>query len=161
MAESSKSMATRTEILRKLMKIAILFILLIISFLVWFDQSRSFYCLSNDKCITVWKRLGNKCYIIPGKYYGLLRPSDYVKTTNGNALTIIYYDLSGYDFVIFNDYGKKLKINLSSDRIKYIENFERDIFISEFFVNERIKDNLAYLQIDIKENLVVINGVKQ
>lgn len=143
------------------MKIAGLFILLIILFLIWFDQSRSFYCMSNDKCITVWKRLGNKCYIIPGKYYGILKPSDYVKTTNDNALTIIFDDLSGYDFVIFNDYGKELEVNLSNERIKYFENFERDIFIDEFYVNERIKDNLPYLQIDIKEGLVVINGVKQ
>ncbi|WP_147269366.1 hypothetical protein [Schleiferia thermophila] len=143
------------------MKIAGLFILLIILFLIWFDQSRSFYCMSNDKCITVWKRLGNKCYIIPGKYYGILKPSDYVKTTNDNALTIIFDDLSGYDFVIFNDYGKELEVNLSKERIKYFKNFERDIFIDEFYVNERIKDNLPYLQIDIKEGLVVINGVKQ
>jgi len=143
------------------MKIASSFILLIALFLVWFDQSRSFYCLSNDKCITVWKRLGNECYIIPGKYYGILKPSDYVKTTNDNALTLIYDSLSGYDFVIFNDYGKELKINLSRERIKYFENFEREIFIGEFYVNERVKDNLAYLQIDIKEGLVVINGVKQ
>jgi hypothetical protein len=63
--------------------------------------------------------------------------------------------------VIFNDYGKELEVNLSKERIKYFKNFERDIFIDEFYVNERIKDNLPYLQIDIKEGLVVINGVKQ
>jgi len=161
MEENNKSMANRSKILMMLMKISGLFILLIVSLLVWFDQSRSFYCLSNDKYITVWKRLGYKCYIIPGKHYGVLKPTDYIKTTNDNALTIIYDDSSGYDFVIFNNYGKKVTINLSSERIKYFENFERDIFIGEFYINERIKDNLANLQIDIKENLVVINGIKQ
>lgn len=58
-------------ILKMILKLIAVILFFIAAFLVWFDLSRAFYCLSDDKCVTVWKRLGNKCYVVPGKYYGI------------------------------------------------------------------------------------------
>ena len=58
--------------------------------IIWIDQKRTFYrFLDND--ITVWKCLGDKCYILPYKYYGLTAPDeDYISTSNGNTLNLIF-----------------------------------------------------------------------
>lgn len=40
--------------------------------------------------ITVWKRLGNECYILPGKYNGILVPSGtYMKITSTGSIAVI------------------------------------------------------------------------
>ncbi|WP_436834492.1 hypothetical protein [Parapedobacter sp. DT-150] len=137
---------------------------LLVSILLIFagtDQFRSFYCLSENQYLTVWKRLGGKCYIIPGKYFGIFKPSMYIETTNDNGLTIVDVSSSEYRYVISNDYGKNVKINLQDQKVKYFDYTEKTIFINEYYTNGRVKDELKYMQIDIKENLVVINGVKQ
>jgi hypothetical protein len=36
--------------------------------------------------------LNDVCYIVPGKYYGITAPDNYVKTSNGNYLDVIYFD---------------------------------------------------------------------
>jgi hypothetical protein len=66
-------------------------ILLTVIVLVWMDQARSVYCLQGGRCITVWKRLGNKCYVIANRYSGMFRPIDnYIETTNTEFVTIIW-----------------------------------------------------------------------
>jgi hypothetical protein len=122
------------------------------------DQTRSIYCLSNEKCITVWKRVGGSCYLVPERYYGILKPTEYIKTENSNSLTILYDANSKYDFIILNDYGKRLEVITSDTKIKYFTYEERDDFIKKYFINNRIKPRLKYLQIDIGENLAVVNG---
>jgi hypothetical protein len=58
---------------------------------IWFGESRSFFCLDNGNCLTVWKTYGNHCYIIPGKFYGVIKPQDnYIQSANTNTLTIFY-----------------------------------------------------------------------
>jgi len=57
------------------MKRKLLFFALGITLLVtWFGESRKFFCLEDGNCVTVWKTF-NGCYIIPGKYYGIVKPS--------------------------------------------------------------------------------------
>jgi hypothetical protein len=145
---------------KKLLKTVAAVVLLIVIILISWDQSRSFYHLSDKQHLTVWKRLGNKCFIVPGKYYGILRPKYCIQTTNDNALTIIYENLMDYDYVICNDYGKSVKISLECKKIKYFEYTEKDKFIDEYYSNNQIRDSLKYIQLDVKENLIVINGVR-
>ena len=141
----------------KKMRSFIIFFVIVILCLVSYDQSRSFYELSKGNYITVWKRLGGQCYIVFGKYYGVGKPSDYVRTTNSNAVTVIMDSSPEFDYVISNDYGESLSIN-TSHKIDYYDYKERDTFLSTYYANGKILSNYDYLQIDIKEKLVVVNG---
>lgn len=65
--------------------IKMLFLILLFGLPIWYGETRSFECSDKGKCVTVWKTYGNTCYVIPGKYYGLLAPSsgeNYIKTVN-------------------------------------------------------------------------------
>lgn len=143
-----------------LITFAAVFTVLVI-ILISCDQSRSFYSLSEKEYLTVWKRFGNKCFIVPEKYYGIIKPRYCIQTTNDNALTIIYGNLMDYDYVICNDFGKYVKITLKGKKIKYFEYSEKDKFLNEYYSNEHIRNNLKYVQLDVKENMIVINGLRK
>lgn len=125
------------------------------------DQSRDFYCLSDGKCVTVWKRVGGKYYIITEKYYGLLKPKEYIETENLNAITLLFDSQSNYDFILSNDYGKRLEINVPNAKIKYFPSKSRDNFVNSYYVDGKIKKGVKYIQIDIGAGLVVLNGTIQ
>ena len=36
--------------------------------LIWYGESRKFFCLDNGGCVSVWETLNHVCYIIPGRY---------------------------------------------------------------------------------------------
>ena len=67
------------------------FLLVTLLLILWIDQSRSVYC-SSAGCITVWRRLGGRCYVIHGKYYWIRPPtsSSYVSTVNWEYLAFFY-----------------------------------------------------------------------
>lgn len=142
-------------------KILGILILIIGGLYLWVDQSRSFYCLADGKCVTVWKRAGGKCYIIAEKYYGLLVPDEYIETKNLNAITLLFDNQSNYDYILSNDYGKCLEINAPSVKIKYFPYENRDDFAKSYYLDDKIKEGIKYLQIDIGENLAVLNGAIQ
>ena len=89
--------------MKKILKVLFIIISIIFGLLLWSELSRDFYCLEKDKCITVWKTSWG-CYIIPGKYYGLISPSDdYIKTTNTQYLTIYFSDEMPKTLIIRNE----------------------------------------------------------
>lgn len=129
---------------------------------IYIKQSRDFYYLSDNKYITVWKRIGGVCYVIPGKYYGITKPSDnFIETTNTNALILISDPNSEFDVIVFNNYGEKVNVAVSKLKIEYYAYSQRKQFIESYYSNGKINDGVNYLSIDIKENLVVLNGKKQ
>lgn len=144
-----------------IIKVLVVMFLAIGMLYLWLDQSRSFYCLSDGKCVTVWKRVGGICYIITEKYYGLFEPKEYIETENLNAITLLIDSQSTYDYILSNDYGKRLEIIAPNANIKYFPYADRDDFKRSYYLDNKIKKGIKYLQIDIGENLVVLNGVKQ
>jgi hypothetical protein len=75
----------------KNMKMIYVAIAFLVGGFIMFGQYRKFYCLLDGRCVTVWKRIGGTCFIIPGKYFGVFRPSTgYIKTTNDNNATIYW-----------------------------------------------------------------------
>lgn len=67
-------------------------IVIIAAQLIWQDQSRDYYCFSDGKCFTIWKRVGTRnCYLIPGRYHGVVAPKDgyVVKTDMSKYLGVI------------------------------------------------------------------------
>jgi len=98
------------------------------------DIARSFYCISEDKCITLWKRNGY-CYIIPGKYYGIFSPKDnYVKTDNlVESSDIIWTDDDRLVIAINPRYESKFVSQFSDKGLPMIENY---------YANKAINDSV-------------------
>jgi hypothetical protein len=121
---------------------------------------RSFYCLSEDKCITVWKKGNNSAFIILGKYDSAKTPSDnYVKLIN------ITNTVDWYSSVIFTKNGKLL-IDVVDENTKVISQSSKgviELYNNEKTLNDslytyfdgkyrRYNDEVDYISIDIKEN---------
>lgn len=72
---------------RKMLKIsgiiAVGFILYLIIDTLTSDGVKSVYCLSGDKCVTVWKRANGEKYIVFGRYESeAIPPDNYIKMSN-------------------------------------------------------------------------------
>jgi len=138
-------------------------LILIVSVFVWLDQSRHFYCLSDKQCFTVWKRLGNKCYIIPGKYFGIFRPSHYIETTNN-----IYVDvIRRGDTSLLVNTGKNIEILDQSIHTQLIDWYGNDRVRNDslytFFDGKyrRYKKEVEYIGVNIEENYAVDKSGKK
>ena len=103
---------------------------------------RNFYCLFDNQCVTVWKRIGGSCYIITGKYYGLFKPKEYIKTENLNAITLLIDSQSYYDYILSNDYGKRLEIIAHNANIKYFSYADKADFIQSYYLDNKIKKGI-------------------
>ncbi len=121
---------------------------------------RSFYCLSKDKCITVWETRDNSTFIILGKYNSSTTPSDdYIKLIN------ITNAVDWYASVIFTK-DDKLLVDVVDDNTKVISQSSKgtielynniktlnDSLYTYFDGNyRRYKNDVEYISIDIKEN---------
>ena len=130
-------------------KIVIIVLVLILLGIFYLFQERKFYYISDDKCITLWKT-GEGAYIIQGKYYGIVKPSDnYIKTTNVNGVTFVVGKDLGYDYVISNDYGEDMKIVMPKYKIKYYPQELRGEFVKIYYENNHPKKGLNAMSIDI------------
>ncbi|MFM1775104.1 MAG: hypothetical protein RJA53_714 [Bacteroidota bacterium] len=100
--------------------------------LIWFGESRSFFCLNNSRCITVWKTFNNVCYIIPGKYFGFIKPStsSFIQTTNINNVDIIWN--SNFDTILVN----------TDDSNLIVHNFSKSVRIIKYSQNKSYNDSL-------------------
>lgn len=133
---------------------------IIIVFVIWMLEARSFYCLDNGICITVWKQLGNTCYVIPEKYYGMFPPvKNYFKITNTAALDIYYSDaLPNILFVTDGENDSTNVVNDTNNKLQmYYLQYENQEKYRTYLVdeNENLKNNVRMLTIDISENFLV------
>jgi len=113
-------------------------------------------------CVTVWKTYNNVCYVIPFKYYGLLKPSDnYILTTNMSDLDILLSAepktiivAKDDETVIVNNSKKKILIIDYDSRKKYFDSlytyFDRQY--------SRYKKQTIYIQLHVKENYATDNN---
>ena len=75
----------------RIVKAIVIFLLLIGVLIIWFDQSRRYYCTPSCHCVTVWKRIGNRCHVIPGIYkMPWLPKKEYIETTNTQSLSLYF-----------------------------------------------------------------------
>lgn len=146
--------------MRNKLKWAFLIIFVLSAF--YLIEKRAFYYNKDrTECITIWKRLGGKCLIIPGKYIGLWKPNEeYLETTNKNSLTLIWKKRIKEQLVICNNYGGPVYLNFKFFKVRYYHYKQRDNFINTYYLNNNIKPGYEYLSIDILENYVVLNGKK-
>ena len=125
---------------------------------IWFGESRKFFCLSNGKCVTVWKTYNNVCYIIPGRYYGIIKPMDnYLESSNTDFLTIYFSDALPNTIIYKSEKPLKLK-NADKDEIVFLD-YDKDIqkwdsilYLPNAKRSNEVKSNAQLLDIIIKEN---------
>ena len=139
--------------LKKILVKLIIIALCVGCLIFYLFQKRNYYCLTEDKFITVWKT-AEGAFIIPGKYTSWFKPKDnYIKTDNLNAVTILYYDKEPqFDYIISNDFDKSMEIHMSNYKIKYYEFKDRNsLFIEKYYENNMMKPGVDGLSIDIGE----------
>ena len=109
-------------------------------------------------CITVWKTYSNKCYIIPGRYFGILKPfRNYIETTNTNDFTA-YYSLDMPHALVFKARENYNIVNEDKDTIlitSYDMNIEK--FDSIFYIKgakniNELRNNVSLIDLYIQED---------
>lgn len=146
--------------MKKTLKIFVLLIIVLGSIFIWYDQKRSFFKATNGEYITMWKRVGGICYLIPGKYYGITKPKDgYVEMPTLAHLTVYYSDKlpniillrkeSNYDYKAYNPVNKAY---LFDDYILNIEKYRPIIYKEDATVFSDINKDASYLSINILES---------
>ncbi len=137
-------------------KIFLLLISIVFIVIVWQIEDRSFYYSKNGECVTVWRAYDGRCYVIPKKYKGILRPSSdesYIITPYINGMDIIWQD-------------NAIIVNLEDDQSQVIHNCSTGVQIVNYNLNKRYNDSVLlyfdkgyyrykkdidYLTINIKE----------
>jgi len=146
--------------MKKTLKIFVLIIIVIGSILIWYDQKRSFFKATNGEYMTMWKRVGGICYLIPGKYYGITKPKDgYVEMPTLAHLTVYYSDKlpniillrkeSNYDY---KAYAPVNKAYLFANYLLNKEKYRPIIYKEETTASMDINKDASYLSINILES---------
>ena len=147
------------KVLKFLLKfIVCIALLLCLLYYNLYQKRLIFYNNSHKVCFTVWKRWGGQCYIIPGAYYSLFTPTEnYIKTWNGNGVTIIWGKDLKYHFAYCNRFGDNYAtLHFNSIKVKYytdIDKFEKD-----YYKDGKIKPGFGEMLIDIPDRWVSIDG---
>jgi len=117
------------------MKKKLLFILVVLVVIVFaYGESRKFLHLDDGKYVTVWKTYDDVCYIVPGRYYGLLKPSvlsTYIKTTNRSTGVDIIWKKESDTLLAQVDSNSQI-FNGRSDKV----------VIVNYNLNQRLNDSL-------------------
>lgn len=142
-------------------KVLLTVLVILILLLAWYGESRKFFCLGGGRCITVWKTYNNTCYVIPGKYYGLFKPTEnFIQTTNTNSLTIFFTNQlpnaviyrSDQAVKITNDNKSKITFyDYQSDAIK----FDSLLYLPNAKKNKDIKKDVGLIDVFIHDNYAI------
>ncbi|QEK52764.1 hypothetical protein FYC62_14665 [Pedobacter aquae] len=130
------------------------FIFVIISTLMS-DGIRSFYCLSDDKCVTVWKRENGEVLLMSGKYKSKEIPLDnYIKITNMNYSSIVVLFVG--DKLLVDVENNAMALQKSSNGLIALYRNNKALNDS-LYTNfdgkyKRYKEKINYININIEEN---------
>ncbi len=139
-------------------KISFIFLLFTLFILIWYGESRKFYCLGNGKCITVWKTYNNVCYIIPGKYYGIIKPSkNFIQSTNTNNLSVFFTNELPRAFIYQSEEDLIINNRNKDETIFYDYNsdskkFNKILYPLDAKKSSDLKDKAQLIYVFIHEN---------
>ena len=138
------------------MKKFILFTLLFFCFLlIWYGESRKFLCLDDGHCVTVWKTYNNVCYIIPGRYYGLLGPNrDHIQASN-TMLIDIFFTKDLPNTMIFRGSASVKVKNDNPQELMFQDFYGDETRFREILYDnsnsKKLKDQVEFMFIDIHD----------
>lgn len=93
----------------KIVIIILSIVTIIFILLVTWEQSRDYYYTSKGRCVTVWKRLGGRCYVMPYKYSILFQnPKENYIETNSQSWIALYWRTDKDIYVDNNYYNQNL-----------------------------------------------------
>jgi hypothetical protein len=137
------------SIRKRFFKISILLFLIYLLIIVFFGKQ--VYRVEQDKYITVWKRFGGDCYIMPYRYYGLILPNDnYIKTDNASQFQ--FYFLENSPNVIVIRTSNKYIFKNKKGSLKVINFDERDAYKFFSLSSGNLKKGVNYIFINVKES---------
>ncbi len=161
-------MASRSEILRVMKKT---FVILVLGFVFLLiinscksDGVRSFYCLSDEKCVTVWKRTDREVYIIPGRYENNNKPTvSHIRTINKQSLTLYFSNEKELSYkIIVRDEGNLVsnqkRYTIENDvqgeweLLEYSDSYKSILYEPNAIKFKDVKASTDYLSINIQEN---------
>lgn len=145
--------------MKKLLKIVCYILISILAICILWDQTRTYYCFSNGKCFTLWKRIGGKCYIVFDKYYGVTVPrSGYIQTFNWSTIDII----NDNHFVVVGDSTCKVVNDVKGQVVFYAAT---DARVDSMYTHKEgnyfvYNKDIEYYSIDILEQYARTNVKK-
>lgn len=162
--EKKRLLLSKKDIMKKIL-LPVGIILLGVS--IYFSMhrgKRNFYCFSENKCITVWKRNDGEVYIIPGRYESNKKPiSSHILTCNKQFLTLYFSsekELSNK--IIVRDEGNFVsnqkrytienKVGGEWEFLEYSRSLESILYRPNAIQFNDIKAGTDYLTINIQEN---------
>lgn len=126
-------------------------------------QKRNYYCLAEDKCITVWKT-AEGAFIIPGKYTSWFKPKDnYIKTYNLNEELGIYWFNNNPEEIVVDSYDYSIVNNNNKNKIRMLEYnknpkyFKNLLYDADGLGDFHLKRTVSKLSINIKELYAITN----
>jgi hypothetical protein len=133
-------------------------IFFVIILVLLYGESRTFYRV-DDKYITIWKKIGGECCIVPGRYYGLISPSDnFITTSNENDGVTFYWSKEFSNAIIFKSDKHYTIVNSDTNKLVILD-FNKDaekyysiLYKTDAIYHRDIKDNPNYIDIDIFDN---------
>lgn len=137
--------------------ILISFLCLCVILYYFLDYKRHFIFDSDgNKGFTVWPRVGNTCYIIPGKYYSPFVPkTNFIRTrTHTNYIGVVWDtgDATNYKLSIYNEY----EINsLQNGIVIYDKN---ELMLSDYHISLN-SDSSNYLKHAISYEYLDLNRI--
>src|SRR4051812_43765911 len=105
-------------------KLIIIIIGCLLVLAIWYGEKRKFYPIGNNKFVTVWKTYNNVCYIIPDKYYGIVKPSaNFLKTSNDNYVVLFFtQELPSHIIFWEGRQGRNIEVdNKSKEKVVFVD----------------------------------------
>ncbi|MBC6610712.1 hypothetical protein H8B15_07245 [Hymenobacter sp. BT507] len=137
------------------MKTLLIIVAIFLAIPFWYIESRNIYHVGG-KNITVWKTVGNACYIMPCAYFDIFAPNnDYVEIMNTNMDVVIAWDKEASDTIMVYSYDKR--ININSRKVKFIlvsqEDLEEKIYEKkENGLKSKLKKNIELVSVHAFES---------
>jgi hypothetical protein len=143
-------------------KIFLYIVLPIIVLIFWLCENRKIYCVDN-RCVTVWKTFGGTAYVVPRRYYGLIKPSDnFIITENSNDDVTIYWSRELPNTMIFRSESQKQYHIINKDTTQLtiadyksdVKKFHDILYKPDAKYHRDIKEGAHFIDMDIFENYV-------
>lgn len=173
MAKINKSSTSwRAEMVKFIHK-ALISLLIIFNFGCT-NQSKFYYCVNDNRCITLWKKDGGDVYIVPDLYFERSIPiKGYIKTVSTQAITFYFSDSLPNQVIVRNQsrHNKNSGYEIigpfnNKEFVQYNESYKSILYGDKNVKFNDVKNEVDYIDLVIKENYAInkkgekINGEK-